>query len=70
MWSAEEVGGAERHSPNAIGDFNGDGALDVLWEPIAGQANRLILATLGEDLQRGEIFEFDEWKRLLGVGRF
>ena len=70
VWTAEEVGVTETHSTDTIGDFTGDGALDVLWEPIAGQANRLILATLGEDLQRGEIFEFDEWKRLLGVGDF
>ena len=70
VWTAEEVGVTETHSTNTIGDFTGDGALDVLWEPIAGQANRLILAPLGADLQSGEIFEFDEWKRLLGVGDF
>ena len=70
VWTAEEVGATETHSTDTIGDFTGDGALDLLWEPIAGQANRLILATLGEDLQSGEVFEFDEWKRLLGVGDF
>ena len=70
VWTAEEVGMTETHSTDTIGDFTGDGSLDVLWEPIAGQANRLILATLGEDLQSGDIFEFDEWKRLLGVGDF
>ena len=70
VWTAEEVGVTETHSTNTIGDFTGDGALDVLWEPIAGQANRLILATLGEDLQSGEVFEFDEWKPPLGVGDF
>ena len=70
VWTAEEVGVTQTHSTDTIGDFTGDGVLDVLWEPIAGQANRLILATLGEDLQSGEIFEFDEWKQLLGVGDF
>ncbi|MCY3666351.1 MAG: T9SS type A sorting domain-containing protein [Gemmatimonadetes bacterium] len=30
----------------------------------------MILATLGEDLQSGEVFEFDEWKPPLGVGDF
>ena len=70
VWTAEEVGVTETHSAGPIGDFTGDGVLDVLWKPIAGQANRLILATLGEDLQGGEVFEFDEWKRLLGVGDF
>ncbi len=70
VWTTEEVGASERYSADTIGDFNGDGALDVLWTPISGQANRLIMATLGEELQSGEIFEFDEWKRLLGVGDF
>ena len=70
VWTAEEIGETETHSAGTIGDFTGDGVLDVLWGPIAGQANRLILATLGEDLQGGEVFEFDEWKRLLGVGDF
>ena len=70
VWTAEEVGVTETHSTDTIGDFTGDGVLDVLWEPIAGQADRLILAALGEDLQGGEVFEFDEWKRLLGVGDF
>ena len=70
VWTAEEVGVAERHSPGPIGDFTGDGALDVLWLPIADLANTWIMGALGEDVQRGEIFEFDEWKRLLGVGDF
>ena len=70
VWTAEEVGGAETHSPNTIGDFTGDGALEVLWLTIAGQGNTWILGTLGEELQRGEIFEFEEYKRLLGVGDF
>ena len=71
VWTAEEVGGAETHSPNTIGDLTGDGALEVLWLPIAGQGNTWFLGTLGEELQRGEIFEFEEeYKRLLGVGDF
>ena len=70
VWTAEEVGVAERHSADTIGDFTGDGALDVLWLPVADQANTWIIGALGEELQRGEIFEFDEWKRLLGVGDF
>ncbi len=70
VWTAEEVGRAERHSPGTIGDFTGDGALDMLWLPIAGQANTWILGTLGEDPQKGEVFEFDERKQRLGVGDF
>ena len=70
VWTVEEIGETETHAAGTIGDLTGDGVLDVLWEPIAGQADRLILAALGEDLQGGEVFEFDEWKRLLGVGDF
>ena len=70
VWTAEEVGGAERHSPSIIGDFTGDGALDVFWVPIADLANTWIVGPLGADLQSGEVFEFDERKRLLGVGDF
>ena len=70
VWTAEEVGGDERYSPRIIGDVTGDGVLDVLWLSIAGLLNTWILGTLGEELQSGEIFEFDEWKQLLGVGDF
>ena len=44
--------------------------LEVLWLPIHGQANTRIVGALGDDLQRGEIFEFDAGKRVLGVGDF
>ena len=70
MWTASEVVAAENHAPAQIGDFTGDGMLDVLWLPIHGQANTRILGALGDGLQSGEIFEFDAGKRVLGVGDF
>ena len=79
VWTSEEVAAAEHHAPGPIGDFTGDGALDVLWLPIAGRVNTWIVQALGdefqrseaEELSRGEIFEFDEVvKPLLGVGDF
>ena len=78
-WTSEEVAAAEHHAPGPVGDFTGDGALDVLWLPIAGRVNTWIMQALGdefqrseaEDLSRGETFEFDEVvKPLLGVGDF
>ena len=71
MWTVPEVAVAENHSPAQIGDFTGDGMLEVLWLPIAGRVNTRIVGALGDDdLQSGEIFEFDAGKEALGVGDF
>ena len=70
VWTVEEVAYSETDTPLHIGDFTGDGILDVLWTPIQRRGNRWIVAALGEEVQRGEVFEFDEWKRLIGVGDF
>ena len=71
MWTDPEVAVAENHSPARIGDFTGDGMLEVLWVPIAGRVNTRIVGALGDDdLQSGEIFEFDVGKEALEVGRF
>ena len=70
MWTSSEVGAAENHSPAQIGDFTGDGMLEVLWLPIAGRVNTWIVGALGDELQRGEIFEFDAEAETLEVGDF
>ncbi len=70
VWAADEIATAKNHAPAQIGDFIGDGALDVLWLPIAGRVNTWIVQALSEEFQRGEIFEFDERKGLLGMGDF
>ncbi len=70
MWTIEEVAVVQKHVPGAIGEFTGDGALDVLWLPMFGRANTWIVGALGEELQRDATFEFDKWKKLLGVGDF
>ena len=69
-WTSEEVAAVQNHVPGAIGDFTGDGVLDVLWLPMFRRANTWIVEALGEEFQSGEPFEFDEWKTLLGVGDF
>ena len=70
VWTVEEVAYSETDSPRHIGDFTGDGTLDLLWTPIQKRGNRWVVAALDEEVQRGEVFEFDEWKRLIGVGDF
>ena len=75
VWTSEEVAAVQNHVPGAIGDFTGDGILDVLWLPIVGRANTWIVGGLGDEFQIGETFEFAEgkrplWRDLLGVGDF
>ena len=70
VWTVEEVAYSETDTPLHIGDFIGNGILDVLWTPIQRRGNRWVVAALGDAVQRGEVFEFDEWKRLIGVGDF
>ena len=70
MWTDSEVAVAENHAPAQIGDFTGDGMLEVLWLPIAGRVNTRIVGALGDELQSGELFEYDAEVRDLGVGDF
>ena len=70
MWTASEVVVTENHVAAQIGDFTGDGMLEVLWSPIHGQANTRIVGALGDELPSGDIFEYDAGKRVLGVGDF
>ena len=68
MWTDPEVAVAENHRPARIGDFTGDGMLEVLWLPIRGRANTRVVGPLGIDLQAGEFVEFEEYKPVLRVG--
>ena len=70
MWTSSEVAATENHVAAQIGDFTGDGMLEVLWLPIHGQANTRVVGALGDELQSGEIFEFDAGKEALGVSDF
>ena len=69
-WTVAEVAAVQNHVPGAIGDFTGDGILDALWLPMFGRANTWIVEGLSGESPRNEVFEFDEWRRLLGVGDF
>ena len=77
-WTSAEVAYSEKYAPTHIGDFTGNGILDVFWSPIGNLARGWIVAPLNktlqsnelEALQRGEVFEVDEDMRPLGVGDF
>ncbi len=77
-WTSAEVAYSEKYAPIHIGDFTGDGILNVFWSPIRSLARGWIVAPLGKALQsrqpeafqRGEIFEVDEALKPLGVGDF
>ena len=72
-WTSEEVAASQDYNPRHIGDFTGDGTLDVLWTSLGRGTNRWIVAALGGELsQSSETFEFDEGgePKLLGVGDF
>ena len=70
VWTSEEVVASKDYAPIHIGDFTGDGSIDVFWTSIARREKRWIVGALGEESPSGEIFEFDEWKGVLGVGDF
>ena len=71
-WTSEEVAASQDYNPRHIGDFTGDGTLDVLWIALGRGTDRWIVEVLGELSQSSETFEFDEGgePKLLGVGDF
>jgi len=70
VWTSAEVAAAQHHVSYQVGDFTGDGVLDMVWIPIVGQANTWAVGALGAEFQRNEVFELEAWKPLLGVGDF
>ncbi len=78
VWTSEEMAASKDYVPLHIGDFTGDGTLDVFWTPIRDLAKGWIVGDLSKALQTsetaafpsGEPFEFDEGMKPLGVGDF
>ena len=70
VWTSEEVADSQDYIPIYIGDFTDDGIIDVFWSPVQRRVNWWVVGALGDEFQRSEIFEFDEWKEPLGVGDF
>ncbi len=57
-WTATQLAVAENYAPSQIGDFTGDGGVEVLWAPLFGQANTWIVAGLEAVPGEGEAFGF------------
>ena len=56
-WTVTQVAVAENHFPSRLGDFTGDGQLDMLWGP-RGRVGRWMVAGLGDAPEAGEaVFE-------------
>ena len=68
VWMSSEVAVSKNYAASQIGDFTGDGGLEVLWEPIAGRVAPRMVAGLGGDLQGGDFVEFEQYKPVLQVG--
>ena len=76
-WTATQLAVAENHAPSRIGDFTGDGQLEVLWDPLFGQANTWIVADLGAAPGEGRLLLESDLESdagtplpLLGAGDF
>ncbi len=74
-WTATRLAVAENHAPYRIGDFTGDGGLEVLWEPLSGEDNTWIVTDLEAAPGEGDpLFEADlrsiPFSRLFQVGDF
>ena len=74
-WTATPLAVAENHAPYRIGDFIGDGGLEVLWEPLSGEDNTWIVTDLEAAPGEGDpLLEADmssiPFSRLFQVGDF
>ena len=73
VWTSEHLPASKDYVPLYISDFIGDETLDVFWTPIRGELRGIytwFVGRLGAEAQSGEIFEFDEPLKLVGVGDF
>ena len=69
-WTATPLVVAENHAPDRIGDFTGDGGLEVLWEP-GNQASTWIVTDLEAAPGEGvSLLEADLRTRPFHVGDF
>ena len=65
LWTTTQVAVAENHWPARMGDFTGDGQVDVLWRP-RNQASTWIVARLGDDPEVGDVV-FEEEAGTTGI---
>ena len=54
VWTTTQLAVTETYFPSRLGDFTGDGQVDVLWSP-RGRVGRWIVAGLGDAPEAGEV---------------
>ena len=54
VWTTTQLAVTENYFPSRMGDFTGDGQLDVLWSP-RGRVGRWMVARLGDAPEAGEV---------------
>ena len=54
VWTSTQLAVTENYFPSRIGDFTGDGQLDVLWVP-RGRVGRWLVTRLGDAPEAGEV---------------
>ena len=54
VWTTTQLAVTENYFPARMGDFTGDGQVDVLWSP-RGRVGRWIVAGLGDAPEAGEV---------------
>ena len=54
MWTTTQLAVTENYFPSRMGDFTGDGQLDVLWSP-RGRVGRWVVGRLGDAPEVGEV---------------
>jgi len=60
VWTASRLAAdPENHVPFQVSDPTGDGALDVLWAPIFGQADTWVMSRLSDEFTAGSLLAFD-----------
>ena len=58
VWTTTQLAVTENYFPSRLGDFTGDGQLDVLWTP-RGRVGRWVVGRLGDAPEVGEVvFDF------------
>ena len=54
VWTSTQLAVAENYFPSRMGDFTGDGQLDMLWSP-RGRVGRWLVTRLGDAPEAGEV---------------
>ena len=65
VWTTTQLAVTENYFPSRMGDFTGDGQLDVLWTP-RGRVGRWVVGRLGDAPEVGEVV-FESASDMAGI---